>query len=106
MDREVKSRTSEIMLIFIIVIAICGLGIVFLSSMVNSGTSDLRNVSVRRLQASVKGSIYAPGDLISVFGTCIDSFDISIANASAFLSVWYPNGTQAFSMSNMTTFEP
>lgn len=54
----------------------------------------------RILKAKVKGSIYESGEIVSVFGTCLDAYDAPFLNASnesiinATFSAWYPNGTQ------------
>ena len=58
------------------------------------------------LKAMVKGSIYETGEYMSVFGTCSDSNDIPVENATALFSAWYPNGTNYLmnqSMSEIST---
>jgi hypothetical protein len=55
----------------------------------------------RLLEAKVKGSIYEAGEIVSVFGTCLDAYDLPFINettnaslTNATFSAWYPNGTQ------------
>lgn len=55
----------------------------------------------RLLEAKVKGSIYESGEIVSVFGTCLDAYDLPFLNettnatlTNASFSAWYPNGTQ------------
>jgi hypothetical protein len=105
MDREVKSRTSEIILIFIIVIAICGLGIVAISQFGNSyfeQQPSLASNQERRLVARVKGSIYENSEQMSVFGTCVDSYDVPVINSTGTFYAWFPNGTQYLLSQPMT----
>lgn len=57
------------------------------------------------LRALVKGSIYESGEAVSVFGTCLDGDDQPYPNVTAYLSSWYPNGTQHLTAVNMTEFQ-
>jgi len=91
-----KSYVGEISLIFVVILAVCGLGLVLLSEF---GNSHLENSpsglsETRRLTALVKGSIYESGEAMSVFGTCVDAYDVPVLNSTADFSAWYPNGTQ------------
>jgi len=92
-----NSNVGEIFLISIVIFAVCGLGLVLLSEF---GNSHLENNSpsglseTRRLTALVKGSIYESGEAMSVFGTCVDAYDVPVLNSTADFSAWYPNGTQ------------
>ena len=64
------------------------------------------NVNVHgTMVAMVKGSIYARGEPMSVFGTCFDGYGIPVPNSTGHLSAWFPNGTQYLidqQMDNMT----
>lgn len=65
------------------------------------GTESVFSES-RSLNAMLKGSIYETGEYMSVFGTCSDSNDIPIENATALFSAWYPNGTNYLINQSMT----
>ena len=108
MDDELKEmKYKEWITVCIIVIVFCGLGIVFLS---RTAKSELAIVSsenkdvVRQMVANVKGSIYGSGEIMSVFGTCVDMNYVPI-NTSAYFSAWYPNGTQFISNTSMTQLQ-
>lgn len=64
------------------------------------GQDVVKVASEDELHALVKGSIYETGELMSVFGACLNSQDQPILNASndtittATFSAYYPNGTQ------------
>jgi hypothetical protein len=46
------------------------------------------------LKAQVKGSIYGEGEMMSVFGTCLNATDEAFTEGTwAVLNAWYPNGT-------------
>jgi len=101
MDREIK--LAEVFAIFIIVLAFCGLGLVFLSGFAKGAHETVKeNVVTRQLMAEVKGSIYGSNEMMSVFGICVDSYDIPAINSTASFSAWYPNGTQFIFSDNMT----
>lgn len=55
------------------------------------------------LKALVKGSVYESGEIVSVFGTCLDEHDRPVGGNGTFalLSAWYPNGTQYLSNYSM-----
>jgi len=55
----------------------------------------------QQLRAQVKGSIYMPGETVSVYGTCLNSTDGGFPNTYGTLSAWYPNGTVFFTDSAM-----
>lgn len=58
------------------------------------------------LFANVKGSIYETGEMMSVFGTCLDDNQVPIANTSALFNAWYPNGTMFLNGSPMVEIQP
>jgi hypothetical protein len=59
------------------------------------------------LKAMVKGSIYETGEQVTVFGTCLDAYDMPVAGGTwATLSAWYPNGTLFFTNGTMTELQP
>jgi hypothetical protein len=72
------------------------------------GIFYISNLSDRQseqlLFASLKGSIYEPNEQVSLFGTCRDADDNPI-NATATLSVWYPDGSPAILNYSMAQFE-
>ena len=82
-----------------------------------SGESGLMAVQAfeevveRTLVAKVKGSIYESGEIVSVFGSCLDAYDQPFINASnasiinASFSAWYPNGTQFIDETNVTELD-
>jgi hypothetical protein len=46
------------------------------------------------LKAQVKGSIYETGEMMSVFGTCLNASDQAVLDGTyAMFNAWYPNGT-------------
>jgi hypothetical protein len=105
MDREIREiNFSELVAICVIVIVICGVGTVFfLSKVVKSDAlAENEHGVIRQLSASIKGSIYGTGEIMSVFGVCVDLYDIPVINSTAFLSAWYPNGTQFIFYDNMS----
>jgi hypothetical protein len=78
----------------IIIMGVCIIGFWgYLYPSMASARSELSPINNRDLKASVKGSIYEPGELMSVFGICSDAYDVPIANSTALFSAWYPNGT-------------
>jgi hypothetical protein len=56
-------------------------------------------------KALVKGSIYETGELMSVFGTCLNADDGPVFGSYAEFSAWYPNGTQFLFSDNMTQIQ-
>jgi hypothetical protein len=96
-------------IIFILLIGIVG---VFAMNIYLSNNPEIKKmegiekVTQREMVASLKGSIYSNGEAISVFGTCVDTYDIPVTNATAWFSAWYPNGTQFVSSVNMTQLSP
>lgn len=62
-------------------------------------------VQESQLRAMVKGSIYETGEIVSVYGSCLDAHDEGIAGANGTLSAWYPNGTKFFSDVAMTEIQ-
>ena len=63
------------------------------------------SVPAYSLSALVKGSIYETGEIVSVFGTCLDGDDAPASDAVAYLSAWYPNGTKFLNSTNMTEIQ-
>lgn len=59
------------------------------------------------LRAQVKGSVYETGEMVSVFGTCLNATDEPISTGTyATMSAWYPNGTMFFSNVSMDEIQP
>jgi len=82
--------------IFILVVMIGGIwSVILFSGSVSSGPIP------RQMKAIVKGSIYETGEMMSVFGTCMDYNDIPIENSTAILSAYYPNGSVWFENDTM-----
>ena len=101
-----KSGFVEIFVIAVIVIAFAGLGTVILGGYANSYMEQSSTGIYKGLVAKVKGSIYQTGEKMSVFGTCVDAYDIPVVNATGTLSAWYPNGTQYINNSAMMLLTP
>lgn len=59
----------------------------------------------RVMKALVKGSIYETGEVVSVFGTCLDQDGLPINGTYAVMSSWYPNGTVFFSNVSMSELQ-
>jgi len=57
------------------------------------------------LKALVKGSIYEEGEMMSVFGTCLDGYDRPVIGSIALFSAWYPNGTVYLTNYTMTQIQ-
>lgn len=59
------------------------------------------------LKALVKGSIYESGEMVSVWGTCMNASDMPLGIGTyATLNSWYPNGTLFFENITMDEFQP
>lgn len=59
------------------------------------------------LRVQVKGSVYETGEMVSVFGTCLNATDEPISTGTyATMSAWYPNGTMFFSNVSMDEIQP
>ena len=56
--------------------------------------------------ANVKGSVYETGEMMSVFGTCLDDAQLPVANTTVLFSAWYPNGTLYLNATNVTALQP
>lgn len=58
------------------------------------------------MKAQVKGSIYETGEMMSVFGTCLDGSDAPLPQGTyAFFNAWYPNGTIFIQNSTMSEMQ-
>jgi hypothetical protein len=57
------------------------------------------------MKAKVAGSIYEGGEIVSVFGTCLNATDEGFPNSYGMLSAWYPNGTLFFQNVSMTEMQ-
>lgn len=58
-----------------------------------SGEQEIISKANVGMKALVKGSIYEEGEMMSVFGTCLDGYDRPVIGSIALFSAWYPNGT-------------
>lgn len=67
--------------------------------------NEVVETTEKELVALVKGSIYESGEIMSVFGTCLDADDYPIAGVNATFSAWYPNGTQFIFDQNITEMQ-
>jgi hypothetical protein len=67
------------------------------SGFIGESTSKLELTPKSIVKAQVKGSIYGTGEMMSVFGTCLNASDMPVDTGTyATFNSWYPNGTIFF----------
>lgn len=96
----------EIFAIVVFLICLFSVGTIYLNNLTKSYADSIPDEGInRKMVAMVKGSIYESGEGLSVFGTCVDAYDIPVENATATFNAWYPNGTQFVFDFNMTKLQ-